>query len=102
LAKVQKQWPEMVHHAADLPELLKTVLSQQAKGQAQVRMRSDELADLTKISQHNQRQLFCMVFGLMAGVSASVLYVFSNHHQWAIGLAGLGALAFAFAWPRKL
>jgi ubiquinone biosynthesis protein len=102
LAKVQKQWPEMVHHAADLPELLKTVLSQQAKGQAQVQMRSSELADLTKISQHNQRQLFCMAFGLTAGVSASVLYVLSNHHQWALTLATVALIAFAFAWPRKL
>lgn len=102
LAKVQKQWPEMVHQAADLPALLKTVLEQQAKGQAQVHMRSDELARLAKISRHNQRQLFCMVFGFMTGVSASVLYVFSLHHGWALVLVAISAFAFLAAWPRKL
>ena len=101
MAKLQKQWPEMVHQAADLPELLKKVLTQQAEGQAAVQMRSEELAQLAAISRHNQRQLFFMVLGFTAGISAGIFHLLSNHAVWSYALAAVSVAAFLFAWPRR-
>jgi ubiquinone biosynthesis protein len=101
MAKLQKQWPEMVHQAADLPDLLKKVLTQQAEGQAAVQMRSEELAQLAAISRHNQRQLFFMVIGFTAGISAGIFHLLSNHPVWSYALAAVSVAAFLFAWPRR-
>jgi len=101
MAKLQKQWPEMVHQAADLPELLKKVLAQQAGGQAAVQMHSKELAQLAAISRHNQRQMFFMAFGFTAGISAGVFYLLSGHVYWAYALTAVSVAAFLFAWPRR-
>jgi ubiquinone biosynthesis protein len=101
MAKLQKQWPEMVHQAADLPELLKKVLAQQAGGKAQVQMHSEQLAQLAVVSRHNQRQMFCMALGFSAAVSASIFFVLAGNLYWAYALAAVSAAAFLFAWPRK-
>jgi ubiquinone biosynthesis protein len=101
MAKLQKQWPEMVHQAADLPELLKKVLAQQAGGQAAVQMHSKELAQLADISRHNQRQMFFMAIGFTAGISAGVFHLLSNHFYWAYALTAVSVAAFLFAWPRR-
>lgn len=102
MAKLQKQWPELVHQASDLPQLLKQVLHQQAQGQSKVLMRSEELAALVKTSQLHQRQLFGLVFGFTAGICATIMNLFATSPFWVWGLTTLSLLAFISAWPRKL
>ncbi|MBP7370632.1 MAG: ubiquinone biosynthesis regulatory protein kinase UbiB [Arenimonas sp.] len=102
VAKLQKQWPELVHQASDLPELLKQVLQQQAQGQSKMLMRSEELADLVKASHRNQRQLFGLVFGFTAGLAACALFIVYRQDVWTWVAAGISLLGFASAWPRKL
>jgi ubiquinone biosynthesis protein len=101
MAKLQKQWPELVHQASDLPELLKQVLHQQAQGQSKVQMRSEELADLVKTSQLHQRQLFGLVFGFTAAICATIINLFTASSNWVWGLSALSLVAFISAWPRK-
>lgn len=102
MAKLQKQWPELVHQASDLPVLLKQVLQQQAQGQSKMLMRSEELADLVKASHRNQRQLFGLVFGFTAGLASCALFIVYRQDVWTWVAAGISFLGFASAWPRKL
>ncbi len=99
-ARLQQRWPEIMHQAADLPMLLQTFLAQHVQGESQVRMRSDEIAQLARISQRNQRQLFALVLGFTAGLGAAVFYVWQPG-VLSIGLALLAVAAFVLAWPRK-
>lgn len=99
--KLQQRWPEFAHQAADLPALLQSFLSQHVEGQSQVRMRSDEIAQLVRVSHRSQRQLFGLSLGFAATVSASVLFVLPGHHVAALALAALAVCGFGLAWPRK-
>jgi ubiquinone biosynthesis protein len=101
IAKLQKQWPELLHQASDLPVLLKQVLQQQAQGQSEVLMRSDELAALVKINRLHQRQLFGLVFGFTAGLAACTLFIVYRQDVWTWIATGISVLGFASAWPRK-
>ena len=101
MTKLQKQWPELVHQASDIPELLKKVLQQQAEGQSTMLMRSEDLANLVKASQRNQRQLFGLVFGFTAGLAACALFIVIRHDTWTWLAVGISVLGFASAWPRK-
>ena len=100
MAKLQKRWPEIVHQASDLPELMKKFLSQQVDGESHMQMRSEDIAALVKVSHRNQRQLFGLVLGFSAGIAASVLYAW--HISGALPIALLSVAAFVLAWPRKL
>ncbi len=100
VARLQQRWPEIMHQAADLPALLQTFLAQHVQGESQVRMRSDEIAQLARISQHNQRQLFALVLGFTAGLGAAVFYLWQPGAV-SIGLALVAVAAFVMAWPRK-
>jgi len=100
VARLQQRWPEIMHQAADLPSLLQTFLAQHVQGESQVRMRSDEIAQLARISQRNQRQLFALVLGFTAGLGAAVFYIWQPGVA-SIGLALVAVVAFILAWPRK-
>lgn len=102
ITKLQQHWPEFAHQAADLPALLQSFLSQHVEGQSQVRMRSDEIAELVKVSHRSQRQLFGMVLGFTAALSATLLMVSSGHSAivWLLALVAISA--FIIAWPKKL
>ena len=99
--KLQQRWPEFAHQAADLPALLQSFLTRHAEGRSQVRMRSDEIAQLVQVSHRGQRQLFGMALGFTAAVSASLLYVLSGPQAAVSVLAVIAAFAFVLAWPRK-
>lgn len=99
--KLQQRWPEFAHQAADLPALLQSFLSQHVEGQSQVRMRSDEIAQLVKVSHRSQRQLFGIALGFTAGVCAAVMAVFAGESVLVACLVLIAVLAFASAWPRR-
>jgi ubiquinone biosynthesis protein len=99
--KLRAHWPEATHEAAALPRLVQRFLSQQVDGESQVRMRSDEIAQLVRISQRNQRQLFALAVATGAGLAAVLMKLFLQPMPWVYALAGISLLAFAWAWPRK-
>jgi ubiquinone biosynthesis protein len=99
--KLRAHWPEATHEAAALPRLLQRFLSQHVDGESQVRMRSDEIAQLVRISQRNQRQLFALAVAISAALAAGFVKLFLQPMPWVYALAGLSLLAFALAWPRK-
>lgn len=101
LDKLRAHWPEATHEAAAVPRLLQRFLSQHVDGETQIRMRSDEIAQLVRISQRNQRQLFALALAISAALAAGFMKLFSQPVSWTYTLVGLSILAFAFAWPRK-
>jgi ubiquinone biosynthesis protein len=98
--RLQKQWPEIVHQASGLPALLQSALAQQVEGETSIRMRSDEIAQLVKISQRNQRQLFTLAVAVSAGFAAGLLYVFAGSGPMLYAAIALSLTGFALAWPR--
>ena len=61
-----------------LPALLQSALAQQVEGETRIRMRSDEIAQLVKISQRNQRQLFALALAVTAGFASGLLYLLKS------------------------
>jgi hypothetical protein len=63
-------------------------------------MRSDEIAQLVKISQRNQRQLFVLAVAVSAGFAAGLLYLFAGSSPILYAAIALSLAGFALAWPR--
>lgn len=101
LGKLRRRWPEFAHQATDLPALLQEALLQQAEGRTRIDMHSGDIARLVETSRRNQRQLFGLVLGFSAAVSASLLYVFSAQQALAGALALLAVSAFVLARPKS-
>ena len=101
MARLQKQWPEILHQASGLPALLQSALTQQVDGETRIRMRSDEIAQLVKISQRNQRQLFALAVAVSAGFAAGLLYLLAGPGPMLYAASALSLVGFALAWPRS-
>ena len=83
-------------------------LVQQVGGTHTLNMRSQELAELARISRDGQRQTVFAILGVGLLVAAAVLYAMEAEGPRLLGLhaavsiACLGALwAFLAAWPRR-
>jgi ubiquinone biosynthesis protein len=107
-AEFRKRLPELITHAPDMPRLLHDFLAQQVRGQHQINMRSEDLAELARISRAGQRQTVYAILGtglmivaaVLVGLEAGGPRVFGI--PAAAGIAGLGAFgAFLAAWPRR-
>ncbi|MFA6985622.1 MAG: ubiquinone biosynthesis regulatory protein kinase UbiB [Arenimonas sp.] len=108
LAELRKRLPELVTHAPEMPRLAREFLVQQVSGLHSLHMRSDELAELAKISRDGQRQTIYAILGAGLLLSAAVLYSLDAGGPRVLGMngavwiAGLGAFgAFLAAWPRR-
>ena len=64
-------------------------------------MRSDEIAQLVKISQRNQRQLFALAVAVSAGFAAGLLYLLAGPGPMLYAASALSLVGFALAWPRS-
>jgi ubiquinone biosynthesis protein len=91
-----------------MPRLLREFLVQQVGGTHTLNMRSQELAELARISRDGQRQTVYAILGTGLLVAAAVLYALQAEGPRVMGLhaaiwlACLGALwAFLAAWPRR-
>lgn len=102
MAELHRRWPEIRHQASGLPALLQSALLQQVDGETRIRMRSDEIAQLVKISQRNQRQLFALALAVSAGFAGSICYLLAGRSPVLYALLALSLGAFLLAWPRKL
>ena len=104
----RKRLPELITHAPDMPRLLHDFLAQQVRGQHSIHMRSEDLAELARISKAGQRQTVYAILGTGLMVVAAVLVGLDAGGPRmfgipaAAGIAGLGAFgAFLAAWPRR-
>ena len=107
-AEFRKRLPELITHAPDMPRLLHDFLAQQVRGQHSINMRSEDLAELARISKAGQRQTIYAILGTVLMVVAAVLVGLEAGGPRllgipaAAGIAGLGAFAaFLAAWPRR-
>jgi len=108
LAEFRKRLPELVTQAPDMPRLLRSWLTQQVDGTHSLRMQSNELAELARVSRDGQRQTVFAILGAGLLIVAALLFVYDAGGPRVAGLtaatwlAGLGAFgAFLAAWPRN-
>ena len=104
----RKRLPELVTQAPDMPRLLRDWLAQQVSGTHSLRMQSNELAELARISREGQRQTVFAILGTGLLIVAAVLFSFDAGGPHFLSLtaatwiAGFGAFgAFLAAWPRR-
>ncbi len=107
-SEFRKRLPELITHAPDMPRLLHDFLALQVRGQHTLNMRSEDLAELARISKAGQRQTVYAILGTGLMVVAAVLVGLDAGGPRllgipaAAGIAGLGAFgAFLAAWPRR-
>jgi ubiquinone biosynthesis protein len=107
LAEFRKRLPEWVTQAPDMPRLIRDWLAQQVAGKQSLRMHSQELADLVRVSREGQRQTIYAILGTGLLITAAVLFsleaggpkLFGAAAVWVVGIGAVGA--FLAAWPRR-
>ncbi|MEG3792574.1 ubiquinone biosynthesis regulatory protein kinase UbiB [Lysobacter sp. CCNWLW3] len=104
----RKRLPELVTHAPEMPRLLHAWLTQQVSGAHELRMRSQDLAELTRTVKDAQRRTVAAILGTGLLIVAAVLYGLEagGPRFWSIPasswIAGIGGLwALLAAWPRS-
>jgi ubiquinone biosynthesis protein len=104
----RKRLPELITHAPDTPRLIHDFLAQQVRGDHVINMRSEDLAELARISRAGQRQTVYAILGTGLMIVAVVLFALEAGGPRLFGIpvaaaiAGLGAFgAFLAAWPRR-
>ncbi|KRD73458.1 ubiquinone biosynthesis regulatory protein kinase UbiB [Lysobacter sp. Root983] len=107
-AEFRKRLPELVTHAPEMPRLLHAWLTQQVSGGHELRMRSQDLAELTRTVKDAQRRTVAAILGTGLLIVAAVLYGLEagGPRFWSIPasswIAGIGGLwALLAAWPRR-
>ncbi len=107
-AEFRKRLPELVTRAPEMPRLLHAWLSQQVDGRHELRMRSDDLAQLTRSVREAQKRTVAAILGTGLLIVAAVLYGLEagGPSLWSVPasawIAGLGGLwALLAAWPRR-
>lgn len=108
LAEMRKRLPELITHAPEMPRLIREFMVQQVSGTHTLNMRSEELAELARISRDGQRQTIYAILGAGLLLSAALLFALDAGGPRVLGMngavwiAGLGAFgAFMAAWPRR-
>ena len=106
--RLREKLPGWLLGAPEIPQLLHDYLRQAARGELQMRLRSDDLAALAASSRAAQRQTVLALLGAALGIGGVLLYVF---HAGGRPLAGIplgawiawagAASAFIAAWPRR-
>ncbi|SFL14554.1 ubiquinone biosynthesis regulatory protein kinase UbiB [Lysobacter sp. cf310] len=107
-SEFRKRLPELVTHAPEMPRLLHAWLTQQVSGGHELRMRSQDLAELTRTVKDAQRRTVAAILGTGLLIVAAVLYGLEagGPRFWSIPasswIAGIGGLwALLAAWPRR-
>ncbi|MDQ3057626.1 MAG: ubiquinone biosynthesis regulatory protein kinase UbiB, partial [Pseudomonadota bacterium] len=73
-AEFRKRLPELITHAPEMPRLLHGWLTQQVEGRHELRMRSNDLAELAKTARDGQRRTVAAILGTGLLIAATVLY----------------------------
>ncbi len=108
VAEFRKRLPELVTHAPDMPRLVHAFLAQQVRGEHTLNMRSEDLAELARISRTAHRQTVYAILGTGLMIVAAVLVGLEAGGPRVLGIpaaAGIAAIgafgAFLAAWPRR-
>jgi len=107
-AEFRKRLPELVTRAPEMPRLLHAWLTQQVEGKHELRMRSDDMAELTRTIKGVQRRTVAAILGAGLLIVAAVLYGLEAGGPRFVGvpasvwIAGIGGMwALLAAWPRR-
>ncbi len=104
----RKRLPEMITHAPEMPRLLHAWLQQQVEGKHELRMRSNDLAELARVARDGQKRMVAAVLGTGLLIVAAVLFGLEaggpqvggvSAAAWIAGLGGVWAMHAA--WPRR-
>ena len=107
-SEFRKRLPELITQAPDMPRLLHAWLEQQVEGRHEVRMRSQDVADITQTLKALQRRMVAAILGVGLLVVAAVLYALEAGgpafagvplSAWVAGVGGLWAILAAL--PRR-
>ena len=108
MSEFRKRLPELVTHAPEMPRLLHAWLTQQVEGKHELKMRSDDMAALTRSIRDSQRRTVAAILGTGLLIVAAVLYGLEADGprmwnvpaaSWIATAAGLWALLAA--WLRR-
>ncbi|RNF82371.1 ubiquinone biosynthesis regulatory protein kinase UbiB [Montanilutibacter psychrotolerans] len=108
-SEFRKRLPELITHAPEMPRLLHAWLDQQVSGGHELKMRSDDMAELTRSVKDATRRAVAAILGTGLLIVAAVLYgleaggprfVGVPASSWIAGLGGLWALLAAWPWRR--
>ncbi len=104
----RRHLPELLKNAPEMPRLMHTWLTQQVRGEHELRMRSQDLAELAKTARETQQRIVAAIIGSGLLVAAAVLYGFEagGAGQWSVPVASwiagiAGVVAIVLAWPRR-
>ena len=107
-AEFRKRLPEMITRAPDMPRLLHAWLTQQVQGEHSLKMRSEDLRELTRLVRGAQRRTISAILGTGLLLVAAVLYGLEAGGPRMFGVSAAvwiaaigGAWALLAAWPRR-
>lgn len=108
MSELQKRMPEIISQAPDMPRLIRNWFAQQVNGEHSLKMHSDELAELSRITVLAQFRLACLVLASGFLICAALFYLFDTQspiyfHLNAKTWVALGAGVFAMlaAWFKR-
>ncbi len=105
MAELQKRMPEIISQAPDMPRLIRNWFAQQVNGEHTINMRSDEIAELSRLTRQAQFRLTWMIFASGLLVCSALFYLFDqqspvyfhlNVKTWVALGSGIGALLVAW------
>ncbi|HVQ33423.1 MAG TPA: ubiquinone biosynthesis regulatory protein kinase UbiB [Lysobacter sp.] len=107
-AEFRKRLPEMITRAPDMPRLLHAWLTQQVQGEHSLKMRSEDLRELTRLVRGAQRRTISAILGTGLLLVAAVLFGLEAGGPRMFGVSAAvwiaaigGAWALLAAWPRR-
>lgn len=108
MSELQKRMPEIISQAPDMPRLIRNWFAQQVNGEHSLKMHSDELAELSRITVLAQFRLACLVLASGFLICAALFYLFDtqspiyfhlNAKTWVA--LGTGVFAMLAAWFKR-
>ncbi|TWT19269.1 ubiquinone biosynthesis regulatory protein kinase UbiB [Luteimonas marina] len=107
-AEFRKRLPEIVTRAPEMPRLAHAWLQQQVEGRHELRMRSQDIVEITQTLKAMQRRIVAAILGVGLLIVAAVLYSLEAGGPAVLGIpaaswiAGIGGLwAILAAMPRR-
>ena len=108
MAELQKRMPEIISQAPDMPRLIRNWFAQQVSGEHSLKMRSDEIAELSRLTVLAQFRLACLILASGFLICAALFCLFDTqspiyfHLNMKTWLAlGIGIFAMLAAWFKR-
>lgn len=106
--RLRQHLPAWLRAAPHMPELAHEYLQQAVRGDARLRLTSDDLAALARSSREGQRQTVLAILGAALAIAAAITHALDTSAPRLLGmplaswvLATGAAAAFIIAWPRR-